>query len=299
MTATEKAICFQCNGSPLVGILHRPEHPARTGVVIVDAGGPQYRVGVARQLVQWARTLAEGGVAVLRFDYRGFGDSGGPYLGFEHIDDDIRAAVDVLNGELPGLEEIVLWGECNAASAILMYAWRDQRVKRLVLQNPWVRSEETQARTYIRHYYWYRLRQRSFWRKLLHFEFNPVESLQSLFGLLRKSRAGTGYDEQSVEKPDIDPDLPYQVRMREGLGRFDGEILLFMSGRSLIGRELDEAVAGSERWKEVVSGSRIERVEMKEADHTFSRSTERRYLIERALSWLAGGETGSRGSGDE
>jgi hypothetical protein len=109
-----------------------------------------------------------------------------------------------------------------------------------------------------------------------------------MIGLVKQSRQQVDYEKQAGGESEIDPSLPYQVRMREGLARFKGEILLFMSGRSLIGKELDEAVASSKRWREVVSGSRIQRVDMKDADHTFSRAVDRQALIERAASWLLG-----------
>jgi alpha/beta superfamily hydrolase len=45
--------------------------------VLVIVGGPQYRAGSHRQFTLLARSLAEQGFAVLRFDYRGMGDSTG------------------------------------------------------------------------------------------------------------------------------------------------------------------------------------------------------------------------------
>ena len=71
----ENAIRFDCNGAPLVGILHKPERRTKRGILIAVAGGPQYRVGGHRQLVLWARRMAAEGYAVFRFDYRGWGDS--------------------------------------------------------------------------------------------------------------------------------------------------------------------------------------------------------------------------------
>ena len=54
----EIPLAFPCQQDSLIGILHRPERPRRTGVVIV-VGGPQYRVGSHRQFTLLARYLAE------------------------------------------------------------------------------------------------------------------------------------------------------------------------------------------------------------------------------------------------
>ena len=76
-------------------------------------GGPQYRVGSHRQFVLLARDLAADGFPVFRFDYRGMGDSEGEFRGFEHVEDDIAAAVEAFRSASPGLREIVLWGLCD------------------------------------------------------------------------------------------------------------------------------------------------------------------------------------------
>src|SRR5690625_2926143 len=140
-TVTEMPLTFDCLGDRLVGILHRGSEQATRGVLVV-VGGPQYRVGSHRQFVLFASRLAEAGVPVLRFDYRGMGDSEGDSRTFEHIAADIRAALDIFLKAAPGLREVVIWGLCDAASAACFYAPSDLRVTGLVLLNPWVRTEQ-------------------------------------------------------------------------------------------------------------------------------------------------------------
>jgi pimeloyl-ACP methyl ester carboxylesterase len=148
----EQALLFECNRERLIAILHAGAASATRGIVIV-VGGPQYRVGSHRQFVQLARDLAAAGTPVLRFDYRGMGDADGTHPGFEHIAPDITAAIALLQTRAPGVREIVLWGLCDAASAALMYAPGDARVTGLVLANPWVRTQTSEAQAYLRHYY--------------------------------------------------------------------------------------------------------------------------------------------------
>ncbi len=283
MNDEEIPLLIPCNHSAMVGILHKPAQTKKTGVLIVPAGGPQYRIGCARQIIFWSRCLAREGYPVLRFDYRGFGDSAGNFRGFEQIDDDIAAALDAFMKEVATLDSIILWGECNAASALLMYAWRDSRIKAMILQNPWVRDDMTQARTYIKHYYLMRIMQKSFWLKLLRFQFNPLKSLVGFTDLLKRSK-----NIPSKQSQDNFARLAsFQEKMREGLARFNGQLLLFMSGYSLIGKEFDELVAVSPRWQTVLAEKALTRIDEPNADHTFSRVEDREKLIGNVIKWLA------------
>ena len=170
MNYRESAISIACEGEHLLGILSRPLHDhasRRTGVVVI-VGGPQYRAGSHRQFVLLARMLAAQGYDCLRIDYRGMGDSTGAARDFLAVSADIQASVQAMRSECEGLERIVLWGLCDAASACLLYV--DELgapgIDGLCLLNPWVRTTESLARTQVKHYYIQRLRQREFWIKL-------------------------------------------------------------------------------------------------------------------------------------
>ena len=112
----ERALAFDCGGERLYGILSLPGHAASgaRGVLVV-VGGPQYRAGSHRQFTLLARDLAQDGVPVLRFDYRGMGDSEGTIRPFDDVEDDLRAAIDAFMAASPGLREVVLWGLCELA----------------------------------------------------------------------------------------------------------------------------------------------------------------------------------------
>ena len=284
----ETAMRFECNGDPLVGILHRPENKARRGVLIAVAGGPQYRVGGHRQLVLWARRMAQEGYAVFRFDYRGWGDSHGEFHDFDLVDDDIRAAMERFKSEVPELEEIVLWGECNAASAILFYAYRDPRVKGLVLLNPWVRTVEGQAKAILKHYYLKRLMEPSLWKKVFSGRFNPFISLGSALKLIGQSRIQSSAGKEATVDSlgaELPRDLTLPDRMLAGLSRFNGPIMLVLSVRDLIAREFDECVRESPGWQAQFKTQSITRHDV-DSDHTFSSAAERDRVVNWGLEWL-------------
>lgn len=272
----ERALTFACGQATLVGIIHAIPGAARRGVLIV-VGGPQYRAGSHRQFLLLGRSLARGGIPAMRFDHRGTGDSDDPYLGFEALDDDITAAIDTLLGECPGIEEVVLWGLCDAASAILFYAHRDPRVTGIVLANPWVRTAQSEARTYLRHYYLRRLAERDFWCNLLAGRVNPAAAARSLTQFLHQLRGGPAANAASDPLPD---------RMAEGLARFRGQVLLILSGQDLTAREFDDAVAKSADWRRLLDDPRVRREVLAPADHTFSRRQWRDKVANLTLDWL-------------
>lgn len=287
----EQALTIPCQGVDMIGVLHRPapEKAKRRGIVIVVGGGPQFRVGGHRQLVLWARALAAAGYPVLRFDYRGMGDTAGEFRGFTDVDEDIRCAVDKLCAEHPELDELVLWGECDAVSAILFYAGLDARVKSAVLLNPWVRTESLQAQAVLKHYYWQRLMQPSFWRKVLTGGFNPLTSARSALGLMRQARAGKAAVAKTAAAPQqarIDRNQPLPQALLQGVQRFRGRLMLVMSGRDLIAREFDAVLAASPAWREALEQRQTRRHDLPEGDHTFSSAAMRQQVLDWGMAWL-------------
>lgn len=282
----EYALQFECGGQPLVGVLHQPEMPLARGIVVVVGGGPQYHVGGHRQLVTWSRAFAANGYPVVRFDYRGMGDSYGEFRGFRHISDDIRAAIDQLTKANPQLKEVILWGECDAAPAILNYAPLDVRVKGAVLLNPFARTEAGQAKAIVRHYYVDRILQPTFWRKLLMLQFNPVESARSLVQLLSRAKAPSDPGAPSTSPSGTPSTAPLPEQLLTGFSILRGPVMLLMSGRDLVAREFDETVAKAPQWKKLVSSGKITRHDLPLADHTFSSSAWKAQVAALALTWL-------------
>ncbi len=278
----ENTVRFACAGEWLPGILHAGAAGTRRGVLLI-VGGPQYRVGSHRQFVLLARELADRGIPVLRFDCRGMGDAAGPIADFTAIDDDIRAAMDAFEAHWPALEEVVLWGLCDAASAAAFYGYRDDRVAGMVLLNPWVRTDAGEAKAYLRHYYLRRMVSRAFWRKLFGGGFAWSVSLRDLVARLSRARSGA---RTATAAGGGMAELPLPERMAAGLERFGGPVLCILSGNDLTAAEFRDTVAGSPRWRSLMERDRVERVEMAEADHTCSRRHWRDEVARRTGDWI-------------
>lgn len=282
MTGAEIPVAFECSGQALIGVVHLPENPKRRGVLAIVAGGPQYRAGCCRQLVLMARHLADRGIPVMRFDYRGLGDGAGQYLGFEHVGEDLRSAVNAFLNNAPGVEEIVLWGGCDAAAASLIHGADIERVTGMILGNPWVHSEGTHAKVIVRHYYWRRIREKAFWKKLLSFRMDIFKTLASVLGNIKQAQTG-GHAANRSSLPD---GAPFPDRMLYGASRFKGRLLLMMSGLSLVSKEFDELVASSSKWQQALARLDTKRVDFPDADQAFSTIAARDAQIAAATEWL-------------
>jgi exosortase A-associated hydrolase 1 len=274
--APERALAFECEGERLVGILSGAEHRATRAVLIV-VGGPQYRAGSNRQFTLLARHLAERGVPVLRFDYRGMGDSGGHARSFEDVGADIRCAIDRLYADVPGLKDVVIWGLCDAASAALLYAHQDARVSGLVLLNPWVRTEQGAARAQLRYYYVRRLFSRGLWQKMGRGEFKFREAAAALGRLILNALGAR-------RVPGAGQALP--ARMEAALRRFHGRVLLILSGNDLTAQEFRNLVAASSSWQQLLASERITRHDLPEANHTFARRDWRDQVARWTDAWI-------------
>jgi len=284
MSTIHRPLAFACEREWLAGIVTRPAQPLPRGVLIA-VGGPQYRVGSHRQFALLANELAQQGMAVMRFDYRGMGDSTGEPTSFEHVDPDLRAAADAFFETVPELREIVIWGLCDAASAALFYAHKDTRVTGLVLLNPWIRSTGSEARAYLKHYYWQRLWSAEPWRKLLRGELDLRGSAQSLAGNVRHA-IGSGGSAPAVEsRPTAGPE-PLGARMAEGLSLFRGRVLLILSGNDLTAQEFIDVSAASRPWRRLLAAPRVSRRTLPGATHTFSRRVWRDQVATWTAEWV-------------
>lgn len=282
MDFESEAVTLDCNGSRLVGIFELPERSSDIAVIIV-VGGPQYRIGSHRQFVLLARRLAREGIPSLRFDHRGFGDSEGSST-FEETGPDIRSAIDAVQEQLPGVRRVIIWGLCDAASAAMMYADTDDRVAGLVVLNPWVRSDESLARSMLGSYYRSRLFQRDFWRKVFR---GGVDYSRAIRGLIRNIGTALRSAEPNVTPDDSEIEkMPFQVRMLDGVKRFNGKVLLILSGEDITAREFEHLLKTNRQWRRCFNKNNVSIEKIAEDNHTFSRREWSEQVERWTLEWI-------------
>lgn len=125
-------LSFSCEGAALAASLD--EAPGATGLLIVS-GGNEIRSGAHRGMAMLAERIAAAGYPVFRFDRRGIGDSEGANGGFESSAPDIAAALAAFRQAAPQVTRIAAFGNCDAASALLLH--QPLPIDALILANPW------------------------------------------------------------------------------------------------------------------------------------------------------------------
>lgn len=137
---TETPLSFGSN-QRLFGMLCQPSHASPGDIVIIGNIGREPHYGTARHTVAFARRLASVGIASLRIDYAGLGDSLGP-PGRENVRShvfnvdrgpDVSAAVDAL--EQRGFRRFALQGVCSGAYHAFHGALHEPRISELLLVN--------------------------------------------------------------------------------------------------------------------------------------------------------------------
>ncbi|MBO9517319.1 MAG: hydrolase 1, exosortase A system-associated [Porphyrobacter sp.] len=133
-------VTFTCEGDTLVGTL---DDAAGTAGLLLVSGGNEIRSGSFAGQARLAARLAEAGFPVFRYDRRGIGDSSGENREFRDSGEDLAAAIGAFKAERPGLTRLVGFGNCDAASALMLNSGAG--CDALVLANPWTIEEDDGA----------------------------------------------------------------------------------------------------------------------------------------------------------
>lgn len=273
-TYTEEGRVFWCGDSRLVGIVTIPDVLAEVGVLIL-VGGPQYRVGSHRQFTLLARSLAENGIATLRFDYTGMGDSEGDKREFDDTESDITAAIETLCRT--GVKRVVLWGLCDGASSAMMFAHRNPKVAGMILLNPWVYSGEYSPEVKMAHFYRPSFSRKDQWHRLFSGKINLVSALGEL------ARNILGLMGRRVNRA---PNSSFVDQMLEGLERFSHGVLIVLSEEDLTAREFSTLASRDPRWKAAIARSPIVSKTIMSADHTFSQKPWKSEVSRLTIEWV-------------
>ena len=256
MKLEQRALRFHCTGSALIGIVDVPERPLVRGMLILADSG-QYRAGSHRQFTLLSRLLAARGVAVMRFDRAGAGDSEGQAAG---DGDDIGAAMKEFFFHVPEMKECVLLAPGDAAAAAALYAAGDTRITGLALLEPLLpqggagTGREPESKPALR--------------------YGPRSAADRLFRRAAAFRRAAGRAVGREVGQEASQDLPAQKvppALAQALGGFGGRVLLVCGGAQAPGGdavhgpgaqyprsrrvEIAHAGAGSRRsaWRDAVA----------------------------------------------
>jgi exosortase A-associated hydrolase 1 len=216
---SRRHFAFDCEGSALAATLD--EAMGTAGLLIVT-GGNETRAGAFSSQARLAASVAAAGYPVMRFDRRGVGDSQGVNLGFRHSAEDIAAALAAFCARCPTLERVVGFGNCDAASALMLTGGAG--FDGLVLSNPWTYEDDQgdapPPPAAIRARYAAKLKNpRELWR-LIRGKVNLVDLIRSLRHAASASSAPSGLAET----------------MKAGLSQFAGSARLLVAERDRTGQ---------------------------------------------------------------
>ena len=274
-------------------MLHAPDRALNTGILIV-IGGPTYRVGPQRMNVTLARTLADIGYPVMRFDFRGTGDSDGehetPRQG-EAMRSDIKVALDAFLEQVPDLQHVVLWGLCRGATRILEYAQYDSRVDGVVLLNPRVDNEQMYAAAMLRQYYWQRLTSPAFYKRVFAGDLSFFGAFKRLFGTI--STALSSSSNTSAAPADDDrgdkisaTGVSADELIEESLRNFKGKTMMILSGGDLEATKFKEIINRSSELRRKQDDPDFVVRELPGANHTFATKEWRDQAITWTKDWV-------------
>jgi exosortase A-associated hydrolase 1 len=257
---SRRHFAFDCAGSALAATL---DEAAGTSGVLIVSGGNETRAGAFSSQAHLAADVAAAGHPVLRFDRRGVGDSEGVNMGFRNSGEDIAAAVVAFRSQSPALTRIIAFGNCDAASALMLAG--GEGFDGLVLSNPWTYEEEQAVAppppAAIRARYAAKLRNpRELWRLV-----TGRVNLRDLLGSLRHASKGATAPSGLAET------------MAAGLARFSGPARILIAERDRTG----QAFLGG--WN--ARDPRLNRCAG--ADHAYSDDASRAWLLQQILSALA------------
>jgi len=78
----------------------------------------------------------------------------------------------------------------------------------------------------------------------------------------------------------------FQERMAESWRQFPGELLLILSGQDYTAKEFLEFAGRDPAWSGLAEATKVRRVDIADADHTFSSRAQRAQVEEATLAWL-------------
>jgi hypothetical protein len=270
--------------SPLVGIITEPDggYVENVPVFLFLNAGLDHRAGPHRLYVTLARKLAAVGVASLRFDFSGIGDSPASRSLDAPEERGVAEAIQAMNflARSVGSEAFVPLGLCSGANVGFALATTDKRVVGAVLINPTTmpsehtkeQSEEAWKRAQA-HHHGSRLRDWKSWTRVLTGRSDPVSVYRSTVRLARHA-----FRMHSAPRRNVDLGRLPELGLR-------GVELLAVFSEGDLGLELLTTHIGS--FENLGPLNRFQLEIVRDTDHILTPLDDQRRMEALVLDWAA------------
>jgi dipeptidyl aminopeptidase/acylaminoacyl peptidase len=251
----EKQIAFTVEGQKLYGMLHIPEGVPRFPAIAMLHGFSGQRIEPHRLFVKTARRLSQEGIAVLRFDFRGSGESEGDFYDMTLSGEikDALAALDFLRAQPEvDIQRLGVIGLSMGGYVATCVTTLNPKIKALVL---WAASAK--GLKMFPHYVHLSAKNRKDWLQKGERDFGGMV-------------LGSGFLKDGKNLPNPLP----------GLSRFSGKALV-------IHGEADASVPVTEAqvYRDLLKKKAVVHI-LKGADHTFNRNEWEKTVIDITAVWL-------------
>jgi len=267
----------------IAGVLTKPdstETSNKIAVLILNAG-LIHHAGPGRLHVKLARKLAELGIASVRFDFSGVGDSPARIDNLPIWEVATREPQEVMDDlGRRGFRYFVMAGICSGAYGTFQTAMRDNRVVGGVLINPQEVTGDTtmESKVWSQRYWSNSIFRPKAWLNL----FTGKIDYGRLFRTLRQSFV------RLVQSPKRDkPETEHIVRAEIKKLIERGASLLFILSDNDVSREYVDVILGSESDSLKATG-RLNITTIERTDHLFKHRDRQNEFIQKFCDWLTG-----------
>lgn len=256
-TETRESVVLSNHHEKIFGILHRPITKNPVPAVMICHGFGGNKLGKNEAYLKLAKALSKAGIAVLRFDFRGCGDSEGDFsqITVESLVSDALAALEFLKND-PGLdkERFGIFGRSLGGSIALITAKRTKAFKTIVLWAPFFSAVGWLEK----------------WKKLQSTENHSLK--QDLMTINGKKPSLQFYEQL------------FRMHLDQDLKDLESTPFLHIQGKNDL--VITEMHAQSFREHRKMASGESKFVELIETDHDFSNPEELQASIEDTVEWF-------------
>ncbi|MFP4176163.1 MAG: alpha/beta fold hydrolase [Planctomycetota bacterium] len=275
----EELVSFTSGGTELYGTMGLPAGRVK-GAVIIAHGWSGCRMGPHRILVEMSRNLNHRGIATLRFDFRGRGDSAGDKFetDIDGMFSDTVAGVTFVTEKFGANTPVGLLGMCSGGNVVLGALEECGEVEGAVCWSTYPFQSQRETKQDVKrtgHFaveYIKKALCRETWLKLFRGEINFRMIVDVLFGHFGDGPDGERNPRKSVRDTEV----------VESLKRFDGGLCFIFGGGD------PEASDAHRIFREFFAGSEAtaEFQEIDGANHNFYSLGWKREVIRRTGQWM-------------